>query len=382
MINITHLVESISRRAGGMFESVRGLCWAQNAARRVHAEVCAAEDEFSSTDAGAWENVPLRISRSAYGFIGKSVGIYRALDKSSQIFHLHGVWGSSSLAFAAWRAGNDRIPYIVSPRGMLEPWALQLSSQKKLVAWHLWQGRLLKKATCIHALCEPEAISISKLKLDRPICVIPNGVVLPDIFPQTWRSKRLLFLGRIHPKKGLAELLGAFSRVSPKNGWKLIIAGWDDGGHLGDLVALAAKLGLGNDVRFVGPAYGIKKEELFRSSAAFILPSHSEGLPMSVLEAWSYRLPVLMSGECHLPIGFEMRAAIRVDPNVESIERGLLELFATDPSELESMGRNGRDLVSEYFSWTSIAERFADVYDWMSGGSRPKFCYGNLERLE
>jgi glycosyltransferase involved in cell wall biosynthesis len=375
MIRVTHLTDSVSRRAGGMFESVRGLCSALNASGRIRAVACAGEDEFTATDIKVWQGVPLQIAPPKAGFVGKAVGIYRTIEATpAELFHLQGIWSSSSLALAARQIAESRTPYIVSPRGMLEPWALQLSRLKKNLAWRLWQGRLLKQAACIHALCEAEASSIQKLNLGRPICIVPNGVTLPDALPErTASSKTLLFLGRIHPKKGLAELLNAFSRIEQKNGWRLAIAGWDDGGHLDDLRALAGQLGLQRDVEFTGPVFGDRKNELFRQSAAFILPSHSEGLPMAVLEAWSYKLPALISTECHLDIGFRTGAAIRADPNVASIESGLRELFAKSPAELQAMGGKGHSLAAERFTWQKIAEQFAGVYEWMLGGAKPDY---------
>ena len=132
----------------------------------------------------------------------------------------------------------------------------------------------------------------------------------------------MLFLGRIHPKKGVAELIRAWALLRRSDpslalGWRLIVAGWDDGGHLPGLRTLVAELGLVDHVLFIGSVFGADKEAWFRSAKAFILPSYSEGLPMAVLEAWSYELPVFMTGACNLPEGFEEGAAIEVstDPN-------------------------------------------------------------------
>lgn len=127
------------------------------------------------------------------------------------------------------------------------------------------------------------------------------------------------------------------------------------------------------DVEFVGPVFGDRKDELYRSSSAFILPSHREGLPMSVLEAWSYGLPVLMSTECHLDIGFRVGAAVRVEPDVGSIELSLRDLFSRTHAELQSMGEKGRRLSASEFSWESVADEFAGVYEWLLGGVKPDY---------
>ena len=176
----------------------------------------------------------------------------------------------------------------------------------------------------------------------------------------------MLFLGRIHPKKGISLLLEAWSSVVGirERGWRLIIAGWDDGGHAEALKSLVVQLGLGETVIFKGPVFGEQKERLFRSAAAFILPSFSEGLPMAVLEAWSYGLPVLMTDACHLPEGFAANAAIRIDPTPESIATGLSRLISVmSDTEREAMGARGRVLVEERFSWDRISTEMCKIYD-------------------
>lgn len=278
------------------------------------------------------------------------------------------------MALAVRKMTNRRTRFVVSPHGMLEPWALQQSRLRKGVAWRCWQQRELSQAHCIHALCEAEAISIRELNLGPPICIIPIGVALPETLPDwTSRSNTLLFLGRSHPKKGLAELLKAFFRIERRGGWRLVIAGWGDGSYLDDIRRLAGELRLDREVEFAGPVSALRKDELFRQSSAFILPSHSEGLPMSVLEAWSYGLPALITPECHLDIGIERGAAIRIEPSEPSIERGLRALFTASRADLEAMGRRGRELASERFAWGKVAKQFAALYEWTLGGGKPDF---------
>jgi poly(glycerol-phosphate) alpha-glucosyltransferase len=125
---------------------------------------------------------------------------------------------------------------------------------------------------------------------------------------------------------------------------------------------------LDSDVIFWGAAFGKEKEDLLRSADAFVLPSFSEGLPMSVLEGWSYGLPVVMTPECNLPEGFAADAAIRIETSVESIAEGLGTLFSMNDADLMTMGAKGRGLVEERFTWKSVASQMREVYDWMLGG--------------
>ena len=137
-------------------------------------------------------------------------------------------------------------------------------------------------------------------------------------------------------------------------------------------------------VIFTGPAFGETKDLLLRRADAFILPSFSEGLPMSVLEAWSYRLPVLMTDHCNLPEGFLTDAALRIGTDVASIAEGMRLLFRSPTSDLRSLGANGRQLVSERFTWPQIAAQMKEVYEWVLGGGVVPDCVcltasGNFE---
>ena len=166
----------------------------------------------------------------------------------------------------------------------------------------------------------------------------------------------------------------------------LVIAGWNQLDHEEELKRLAVELGIEcMDVRgarsvirdqlsvvFLGPQFNEDKVALYRTSNAFILPSFSEGLPMAVLEAWSYSKPVLMTPECNLPEGFAANAAIRIEPNVERITHGLFTLFQSSAADLQSTGSRGRALVAEKFSWPKIAHDMRAVYEWvLGGGAKP-----------
>ncbi|MDF7826691.1 glycosyltransferase [Pontiellaceae bacterium B12227] len=364
------VLTTCSRKAGGLFYSVRWL------SRALHAKGCyptirSPEDEFSQKDMAVWEPLPVELYSSS-GPLQFSRELRASLASSTpDLIHLHGIWMDNQWAAMQCQKKNGT-PVVVSPRGMLDPWAVKNSAWKKKIVEVLFAKKALREATCIHALCQSEVESIRAYGLKNPIAMIPNGVELPMIGKkENTGSRQLLFLGRIHPKKGISELLDAWSKTS--NNWKLLIAGWDDGGHETNLRAKAEKLGLEN-VEFVGPQYGAEKEQLLRSVDAFILPSFSEGLPMSVLEAWSYELPVVITDFCNLPEAFEADAAIRVEPEKDSIFHGLETLTSMPASELEVMGKAGRKLVEDKFSWQMIAENMHKVYAWCLHKGEPPAC--------
>jgi poly(glycerol-phosphate) alpha-glucosyltransferase len=256
------------------------------------------------------------------------------------------------------------------------------------------------------------------LGLTAPICIIPNGINLPAESreePPPWagkiesNSKILLFLGRIHPKKGLANLLKAWRKVggagnAKANGWVLAIAGWSEGGHEAELKCLAAELeipfadvtqsirtaensgikAIGCSVSvpqvslvFLGPQFFKAKKACLTSCDGFVLPSFGEGLPMSVLEAWSYGKPVLMTPDCNIPEGFEAQAALKVRADVDSIATGLREFFSLDDCGRQVLGDRGRLLVLGKFAWSNIAIQMKQVYDWMLGGGSLPGCFIN-----
>ena len=338
----------------------------------------------------------------------------------------------TSVVIKRW-GQKTRRPYVVTPNGMLEPWALRNSAWKKCLAGLLYERSMLNGAACIQANTEKEAADIRAYGLTNPICIIPNGIDLP-LLPKAeilktesgkqiaeigkqkvenrnapWAGmvepgkKVLLFLSRIHPKKGLPNLLRAWatchsSPVTRHSGWILAIAGWDQGGHEAELKQLCDERGLrwadvreqkseiGNQkseiisafsfqnfsVLFLGPQFNEAKAACYADCDAFSLPSFSEGLPMAVLEAWAYGKPVLMTPECNLPEGFAANAAIRIEPTAESIAQGLRDLFALDDASRLALGARGRSLVAAKFTWPKIAGEMKSVYDWvLGGGSRP-----------
>jgi len=354
--------------------------------RSVSASLFGLEDDSFREENSAWGNAVPRVSPVkgpwALGFSPRLRQIL--FDYEGDVVHTHGIFKHTS-ADAHWVARRRKTPYTVAPHGMLDPWALRRSRLKKKLASWWFESSHLRDAFCFHALCQSEADDIRRCGYRQPICIIPNGVDLPKLSEDAPRErtsagapKTLLFLGRIHPKKGLQELLEAWKQCFQVNSseparFRLIIAGWDDGGHEDRLQTWVSENGLGQSVEFVGPVFGESKTFWLRGADGFVLPSFSEGLPMSVLEAWSFGLPVLMTDQCHLPEGFANDAAIRVTTEPSSIANGLRQWMDSEPSELQRIGRNGLDLVTRSFTWQGIASQYLAMYEWMLGGERPGF---------
>ena len=409
---------SLSRNAGGLFESVRAMGKGLSELG-MGVSVYGLRDQNWERDEEAW--APL--SARAFSFVGPralawSPDMDATLDEARpDLVALQGLWQYSSIATRRqWRRNGT--PYVISPRGMLDKWALANSRWKKVLAAWVFENAVLRDAACLHALCESEADAMRAYGLRQRIEVVPNGVELVDLLTteHTERRRMLLFLGRIHPKKGLVGALRAWadiqnskSKIQNSKQWQFVIAGWDQGGHEAELKALCNELGLrmvdrgalmeeqnspvtsysepvtapqvpllnsgrstldSAEVLFFGPAFGEEKDALLRSADAFILPSFSEGLPMSVLEAWSYGLPVVMTPECNLPEGFASHAALEIRSGEGSFQgadfsfqHGLRALLEMSDRERAAMGMMGRRLVEDRFTWPKVAEQMKEVYE-------------------
>jgi glycosyltransferase involved in cell wall biosynthesis len=379
-MRVGFLVGSVSRKAGGLFQSVRGLAKAV-ASTNADVQVFGIRDEQSAADLQEWQPLSVQTFRPrlrAWGYSNELVPAM--LDADLDILSVHGLWQYCSVGSQRWHRQTGR-PYVVHPHGMLESWAVRNAMWKKRIAALLYENQHLRRAACLRALTEAEAQSIGNYGLSNPICVIPNGVDLPDLREskaktQSTNRKTLLYLGRLHPKKNISNLIRAWNETfkSQRAGgdrWVLAIAGWDQGGYEAQLRQLTTDLGLLTSIIFLGPQFGADKSECYRACDAFILPSLSEGLPMAVLEAWAHAKPVLMTPECNLPEGFEANAALRIGNAPEEIAPGLKVLREMSDDDRSQMGNRGRALVATRFAWPRIGEQMRRVFDWMLGGGSP-----------
>lgn len=384
-MKLSMISSSMSRSAGGVFEAMRQLAFALRDQPNTEISILSGQDEDSLADLPAWGDIRVRLNpvRGPKAF-GWQPGLLSALDHElPDVVHLNGLWMYPSLAASVWSSRMHR-PRIVSPHGMLDPWALSHSAGKKRLALWAYEARNLHGATVLHALNRAEHDAMRAFGLTNPVAILPNGIEpsiccgdhgLPPWAGKVPKGSRiLLFLGRLHPKKGLPALLQAMA-LAPRNvlsDWHLVVVGWDQIGHRVELERLATEIGISGQVHFTGPLFGAEKYAALNAADAFILPSHSEGLPMSVLEAWAFGLPVLMTDACNLPEGFARGGAMRIDINPTQLADQLVSLASLSENALVSMGEAGRRLVQESFSWNHVAARFRAVCNWMlEGGAVP-----------
>lgn len=294
-------------------------------------------------------------------------------DREFSLIQNHGLW----LPVNHWVsrfAHKHRIALIAQPHGMLEPWAMNHKAWKKRLAWNLYQCRDLESAAVLHATAEQEAESFRQLGLRPPIAIIPNGTDLPE-----WRDRaypkgtprKMLFLSRIHPVKGLLNLVQAWQIVKP-TGWKMIIAGPDEGGHQKIVEAAIQQAGLQEDFEFTGSVYGDDKEALYRSADVFVLPTFSENFGLVVAEALACGVPAITTKGAPWQGLHTHRCGWWIDIGVEPLVAALREATTLPPDTLRDMGRRGRAYVERDFGWPGIAQQMLSVYRWVLGqGDKP-----------
>jgi glycosyltransferase involved in cell wall biosynthesis len=255
------------------------------------------------------------------------------------------------------------------------------------VALRWFEGRNLRETTCLHATSEAEIDDFRKFGLRGPIALIPNGVS-DDWLASTGDADRfrtrlaisndkrlMLFLSRITPKKGLPVLISAWAAQRERlQDWRLIIAGVDEFGHRDELIAQIEVAGIQDSILFMGPMFGSEKRDAFAAAEVFVLPSHSEGSPMAVLDALGAGIPVLTTQRTPWRELVLDDCGWWVPDDPDAIGDTLAQISQLSREDLILAGARGKDLVSRAHSWRAAAEKCSKLYDWLLGsGTKPEF---------
>ncbi len=298
-----------------------------------------------------------------------------------RLLHDNGLWGYTNYAAARY-ARRHRTPLVISPHGMLEPWALGDKRLRKRVGFAVFQRKALETAALLMVTAESEFESVRRAGFTQPVAVVPIGVPMPQgRSPHSVHAqiRNLLFLSRIHPKKGLLALTEAWARVR-EPGWRIIIAGPNEGGHLAEVRASIERLKIGADFEFRGETEGAAKRALYQSADAFVLPTHSENFGIVVAEALSYGLPVLTTRGAPWAILPTIGAGWWVDCGVDGLVQGLRGLLATTARQRSGMGDAGRNYVANHLSWSRSAQLTLDAYAWVLGLRREVPAHVRIDR--
>lgn len=388
-MNILHVIAGLPPGGGGLSEVVPRI--ALETARLGHdvtiATVATPHEPISqSADAVSGEVRIVRFAPSPPRFLFYSYAMRRGLANlvaAADVVHVHSNWTFPVWwgCFCAVRHGKA---LVVSPHGGLAPMARAHSSWKKRLAGPVNRW-CLRRATVIHATSDAERTWIGDYLGGRPpVAVIPNGVDAPAprrLPKPEKRSRRVLFLGRLHPLKGLDLLIEAWSFAVAKagEGWELVIAGPDERGTCSQLESSARRLGIpvsfatgsverDGQVVFCGPLYGDDKQRAFDAADLVVLPSRSENFGMVVAEAMANGIPVITTKatpweEVHGLAGWW------VDVDARAIGEAMSEAMALDDSRRAAMGDRGLAIIKEKYQWSSIGKQAVSLYESISSAS-------------
>jgi glycosyltransferase involved in cell wall biosynthesis len=374
---------TISPLGGGVAEAARLHVKALSAAGFEEISVHTLDDRMEKVDPKQWEAARLYQHRFM-GPMSYSLApsmISSLMKAKPDIVHVHGVWQFHCAAVHAWSMMTGK-PYVVSPHGMLEPWIRARSPGLKKAVSALYQNRFLRKAGGFHLLTEKEGADVAEFLHGQPAPIIPN---FAEPFssdgqkPGWWKPEHegravYLFLGRLHEKKGVMELMEAWARFSAEDAAfrdrsLLVFCGWNDGieGFEAGVETLGREF---RNVLFAGPQYGPDKNRSMGAAKFFLLPSKSEGLPMAILEAWAAGVPAIMSPECNLDIGFERGAAFRTGFTTDTIYPSLKAAHALSENAWRDASDKAKALVAEKYSEESVRAGLLSLYakaeEWRS----------------
>ena len=351
-MKVLHVISGISPTSGGPTRSVKGLCRAlsQNGVA-VTVLVLHGNDVFEN---------PCGVE-TLYG---------AAPDvKDYDIVHLHGLW-DPALHMVAKACRKASVKYIISPRGMLDPWALGVKKWKKKIALWLYQRKDLRCAAAFHVTAQEELSHVRDVGLKQPCIVAPNAVDLPLEMPARCggnKVKTAIFLSRLHPGKGLLSLAEAWAKIRP-SGWKMKVVGPDSYGHKKDVLDSLVRLGIGDDWEFVDALDDVKKWEAYRSADLLVHPSVSENFGITIAEGLAAELPVICTKGTPWGVVEERKCGWWIDVGVEPLTLALKDAMSLNCAERHEMGRRGRKLIDENYTWGATVKKMIAGYEEVLNG--------------
>lgn len=310
--------------------------------------------------------------------IGKKTGVSLSLLRDVRkrallpgILHGHGVWRATNL-FPLLLNENSPSKIVFSTHGAIAPWSMSRKSSLKVPFWRMLQRPALNRSHCIHVTSACEYEDVRRAGIRGAVAVIPIGIDIPDIPFGHQRQKRIVFIGRIDPVKGLDMLIPAWRVVADKfPEWELVIAGPLDGEYADSIMKRAGDLNTPR-IKFTGELLGDKKSELLTSASLFVLPSYSENFGIVVAEALAHGVPVITTTSTPWHEISERGMGWIIKPEQSALENALHEALQQPLPVLQEMGLRGREWMRDSYSWRRVGIMMQQTYGWLlHGGIRP-----------
>lgn len=354
-MKIIHFIAGIDKKEGGTAEYMRLL----GSELKNHIEIIVATG--MSPDPIEIKGVRIVFFKTSVLKWFSMLNEFRVFLKSEKpdLVHINGIWSPQNWGFQKM-AQELGIKVVLSPHGMLEDWILAQNPWKKKIGLFLYQKKAIQRAEYLHATAQMEADSIRALGFNNPICIIPNGVDLIDLqeIKLNYGNRKMIFLSRIHPKKGIELLLEAWKN-SNTDGWILEIAGNGDENYIKSLIKSAKDL---KNVSFIGAKYGEAKWDFLRSADVMVLPTHSENFGIVVAEALAVGVPVITTQGTPWKDLEIHQCGWWIDLSVSNLEKTIATVTHISTKELENMGNEGRKLVNEKYDVKAIAKKMIELY--------------------
>lgn len=349
-MKVLHVTSGIAPESGGPTRSVKGICRALSC-EGVEVTLLVLTGQHAFEDSCGVEVV-----------YGLSASFLKERLADFNLVHLQGLW-DPRLHIVAKACRKARIPYVMSPRGMLDPWALSVKKWKKRLAMFLYQKRDLKGAAAFHVTAALEERSVRAQGLPQPVIIAPNGVTLPKTMPQKTSSmlKTAIFLSRLHPGKGLLTLAEAWARIKPTD-WRMRVVGPDYKGHKAEVVAKLELLGILDHWEFVDMLNDVEKWSAYRAADLLVHPSVSENFGITIVEGLAAELPAIATKGTPWKDLVDNNCGWWIDQGVDALEAALRDAFTKSDGELKRMGENGLRLIESKYSWMSIANSVKRAY--------------------
>ncbi len=357
-IKVIHVIDGVSQGNHGIIEAALGTAGILAESHGITSELWFPKASNGSHRVDLRGAAPVAF-RDTPVFDPRRVADGRQLCPRGTVVVTHGCWRSPTLVGA--RLKEASFPWVYTPHGMLEPWSLRQKALRKKLYWELRERRLAEKADVVRATAVPERDNLARLFSN--VSLLTHGIEANGDDPEHRPDgiTRVLFMGRLHPKKGAVALARAWTRscLYRNSGFQLIIVGNDDG-DLPELKRIVRASGSNMVLR--EPVYGKEKAGLFASCSFFALPSRSEGFPMALLEGMAAGLIPLISHGCNLPEVIESGLALAVSPEMEDIVTGLDLLATFSPGEIADRQTQTREFIRAQFSLTAVASQQARFY--------------------